>query len=221
MQPALFDAPLLPGLTYCADLLTPADEGELVRRIRALDFAPFRFQGREGRRRTVSFGWAYDFDDSRLREAPPIPEVLLPLRAHVAAVAQIDAAQFVHALVIEYGVGAGIGWHRDRPAFGLVAGISLVAPCTLRFRQRVAERFERASLELAPRSAYVLTGPARYAWEHSIAPTETLRYSVTFRTLAGSGLQERLSGATGIARAVAPWRRSYTASSLRGRFFSG
>lgn len=186
MQSALFDAPTLPGLTYRPDLITLAEEGALVERIRVLEFAPFQFQGWEGKRRTVSYGWAYDFNDSRLREAPPIPEFLLPLRARAAALAGVAPAQFVHALVIEYDVGAGIGWHRDRPAFGVVAGISLVAPCTLRLRRREGKRFERVALELAPRSAYVLTGTVRHEWEHSIAPMQTLRYSVTFRTLLPS-----------------------------------
>jgi DNA oxidative demethylase len=187
MQSALFDAPGLPGLTYRQDLLTPREESALVERIRALEFAPFQFQGWEGKRRTASFGWAYDFNDSRLREAPPIPSFLQPVRDKAASLARVDPAQFVHALVIEYDVGAGIGWHRDRPAFGVVAGLSLVAPCTLRFRRRDGRRFQRAALELAPRSAYVLTGAARHDWEHSIAPMETLRYSVTFRTLAPPG----------------------------------
>lgn len=194
MQSALFDAPTLPGLTYRPDLLTPAEERALVERIRALEFAPFQFQGWEGKRRTVSYGWAYDFNDSRLRAAPPIPEFLLPLRARAAALAGVAPAQFVHALAIEYDVGAGIGWHRDRPAFGVVAGISLAAPCTLRFRRRDGKRFERVALDLAPRSAYVLTGPVRHEWEHSIAPMETLRYSVTFRTLIPSAAASSRDG---------------------------
>jgi alkylated DNA repair protein (DNA oxidative demethylase) len=184
MQSALFESPPLPGLIYRADLLTAAEESRLVAHIRPLDFAPFEFQGWEGKRRTVSFGWAYDFNDSRLREAPSIPDFLLPLRDRAAALARVEPASFVHALVIEYDVGAGIGWHRDRPAFGVVAGVSLLAPCTLRFRRREGKRFARVSLELAPRSAYVLTGAVRHEWEHSIAPMEVLRYSVTFRTLA-------------------------------------
>jgi hypothetical protein len=38
------------------------------------------------------------------------------------------------------------------------------------------------TLELQPRSAYVLRGEARWGWQHSIAPTPELRYSVTFRS---------------------------------------
>jgi DNA oxidative demethylase len=187
MQTALFDTPSLPGLIYRPQLVTPDEEAALVAQIRALEFAPFQFQGWEGKRRTVSFGWSYDFNESRLGAAAPMPEFLGPLRRRAAELAQIADHEFEHALVIEYGAGAGIGWHRDRPAFGTVVGVSLVAPCTLRFRRRVGKRFERVALPLEPRSAYVLTGAARHEWEHSIAPMETVRYSVTFRTLAATG----------------------------------
>jgi DNA oxidative demethylase len=183
MQSALFDSPPLPGLIYRPHLVGGQEEHELLAGVSALEFAPFRFQGWEGKRRTVSFGWSYDFNGGGLQPAPPIPRFLLPLRDRAALLAGVAAEAFVHALVIEYAAGAGIGWHRDRPAFGVVCGISLVAPCTLRFRKRDGKRFERASLELEPGSAYVLSGPARHEWEHSIAPLDQLRYSVTFRTL--------------------------------------
>ena len=58
---------------------------------------------------------------------------------------------------------------------------------TLRFRQRTGERFSRANLEVAPRSAYLLSGEARHDWEHSITPGEQLRFSITFRTLSDKG----------------------------------
>ena len=88
-----------------------------------------------------------------------------------------------HALLIEYAPGAGIGWHRDRPEFGDVIGISLLAPARLRFRRKVGTKWERTALTAEPRSAYLLRGPARTEWEHSIPPMETLRYSITLRTL--------------------------------------
>lgn len=189
----LFDDAPLPGLAYRRELVDAAGERELVARIGALPFRKFQFHGWEGNRRTVSFGWHYDFAAARLSPAPPIPDFLLPLRARVAEFARVAPETFAHALVIEYAVGAGIGWHRDKPSFDLVAGVSLVAPCTMRFRRRrgagdeSGKGFDRVALPLEPRSAYVLTGPARHEWEHSIAPMEALRYSVTFRTLADRG----------------------------------
>lgn len=168
---------------YGDDIVTADEERELLRQIAALPFRNFEFRGWAGKRRTVSFGWRYDFNDARLAPAPPTPEFLLPLRARVAALADVAPEAFEHVLVIEYGPGAGIGWHRDRPVFDRVVGVSLGAPCTLRLRRRAGKGFERASLALAPRSAYVLTGAARHEWEHSIVPMARQRYSVTFRTM--------------------------------------
>ncbi|PZR36684.1 alpha-ketoglutarate-dependent dioxygenase AlkB [Caulobacter segnis] len=192
-QPSLFaltDAPraapaagLPEGLLYQADAIGPAQEAQVAQAIAALPFKPFQFHGYEGARRVVSFGWAYDFARQVLEPAEPIPAFLMPLRDRVAALAKVPPEAFQQALAIEYAPGAGIGWHRDRPQFDIVAGVSLLSSCPFRFRRKVGERFERATLRPAPRSAYVLTGPARTQWEHSIPPVEALRYSVTFRTV--------------------------------------
>lgn len=184
VQRGLFDE-LLPGLEFREDFITPDEEAELMRHAAALPFAPFQFHGWEGKRETVSFGWRYDFNDAHMHAAPPIPEFLLPLRVRAAGFARVAPARLEQALVIRYGVGAGIGWHRDRPVFGEVVGISLAAPCVLRFRRREARGFERFALAASPRSAYLLTGQVRDDWEHSIAPMGQLRYSITFRSRRG------------------------------------
>ncbi|HEX9947084.1 MAG TPA: alpha-ketoglutarate-dependent dioxygenase AlkB [Allosphingosinicella sp.] len=171
------------GLAYVPGFIGEEEEGALAGRIAALPFKPFEFHGFTGNRRTVSFGLHYAFDGSGLAKAEPIPEWLEPLRARAAGLAGLDAGAFVHALVIEYAPGAGIGWHRDRPVFGDVVGLSLIAPAPLRFRRRAGSKWERFTLTAEPRSAYLLRGEARHEWEHSIAPLETLRYSVTLRTL--------------------------------------
>lgn len=183
--PDLFGGgPALPeGLGYRPAIVSPADERDLAKRIAALPFRAFEFHGFTGNRRTVSFGWHYAFDGSGLRAAEPIPDWLHPPRENAARMAGLPAEAFAHALVIEYSPGAGIGWHRDRPVFGDVVGVSLLAPARLRFRRKVGGKWERATLIAEPRSAYLLRGPARTDWEHSIPPLETLRYSVTFRTL--------------------------------------
>lgn len=185
-QPSLFEdsPPAAPvGLVYAAGFIDAEEENGLSAHIAALPFKPFEFHGFTGNRRTVSFGMHYAFDGSGLREAEPIPGWLQPLRARAALLAGLDAEAFVHALVIEYAPGAGIGWHRDRSVFGDVVGLSLLAPAPLRFRRKRGAGWERFTLTAEPRSAYVLSGEARHEWEHSIPPLGTLRYSVTLRSL--------------------------------------
>jgi alkylated DNA repair dioxygenase AlkB len=183
----LFDAPAIPGLRYCEDLIDDDEERALVERLGALDLSPFRFHGWVGNRKTQSFGWRYDFDDASFTPADPLPAWLAPLRNKVAGFAQLGPDAFAHVLLARYDPGAGIGWHRDRDVFEQVVGVSLGTPATLRFRQRLPTGFRRASVAVAPRSAYLLSGEARYDWEHSIAPGEQLRFSITFRTPSDKG----------------------------------
>ncbi len=176
--------PAMPeGLRFHPDFISAEEEAQLAAGIAALDLKPFEFHGFQGNRRTVSFGWQYRFDGSGLRKADDIPGFLLPVREKAARLASLDAEAFQHVLLIEYAPGAGIGWHRDRPVFGDVVGISLLAPARLRFRRKIGEKWERVALIADPRSAYLLTGPARHEWEHSIPAMEALRYSITFRSL--------------------------------------
>ena len=183
-QPDLFDdAPALPaGLVYRPDFITPAEEMDLVARLESLPFAPFQFHGFEGRRRIVSFGWRYDFNEGGLKRAEAFPAWLRPLADRAADFAGVSPAAVAHALLTEYAPGAGIGWHRDRPQFEDVVGVSLLAPCRFRFRRREDGGWRRAAFVVQPRSAYLLRGPARREWEHSIPPLDQTRYSITFRT---------------------------------------
>jgi alkylated DNA repair dioxygenase AlkB len=171
------------GLHYQHELIGPSVEDALVARIRKLSFREFEFHGYLGKRRIVSFGWHYDFSGQKLRKAEDIPDFLLELRTLAAPLANLDPGEFQHVLVTEYSPGAGIGWHRDKAVFGKVIGISLLAPCVLRFRRKVGEMWERSNVPIEPRSAYVLTGPARSEWQHSISRVDELRYSVTFRNV--------------------------------------
>ena len=193
-QLSLLDEPgaaLLDGFEYRPGLVTPEEEAELVERFQALEFKPFEFHGYFGNRRVVSFGSQYDFAASRVRPAQDLPAFLLPLRDHAAAFAGLDPMALEHALVTEYSPGAGIGWHRDRPVFDDVIGISLAAPCRFRLRRKQGTTWRRAALNLEPRSAYLLRGPVRRSWEHSIPPVEHLRYSVTFRSKAPAASADR------------------------------
>jgi DNA oxidative demethylase len=190
-QPDLFGAPRLAGLSQADAIVTPGEEQMLIGSINAVGLSPFQFHGWLGKRLTASYGWRYDFDDASFTPAETIPDWLLPLRARAARFASLQPDEFVQALLIRYDPGAGIGWHRDRPVFEHVLGISLGAPATMRFRRRRPGGFDRASAQLAPRSIYHLTGEARLGWEHSIPAMGVTRWSITFRSLSEKG---RLQG---------------------------
>jgi alkylated DNA repair dioxygenase AlkB len=171
------------GLAYAPDFVSESEEALLAGRLDSLPFKPFEFHGFLGKRQTVSFGWSYGFDGSGLGEAPPIPAWLHPVRARAAAFAGLAPDALEHALLVKYEEGAGLGWHRDRPVFGDVIGISLLSAAPLRFRRKVGTGWERFTLPAEPRSIYLLRGSSRSEWEHSLTPVESLRYSITFRTL--------------------------------------
>lgn len=191
-QQALFDevdaGP--PGLRYERDFIDAAEERHLVEALRELPFREAEYRGYTARRRIVSYGAGYDFETNVLRPAPPVPEFLQLLRSNVARQLGLEAGEFTQALVTEYRPGTPLGWHRDVPDFGTVVGISLFTPCRMRFRRYPPQRGERVFvLELAPRSMYVLSGAARWQWQHSIPPTPGLRYSITYRTLGARAPQ--------------------------------
>ena len=180
----LFDLVPIAGLEL-RDALVPADEEQaLIAHCRALELTPFQFQGWEGKRLTCSFGWHYDFARGTVGTAEAIPDWLLAVRDKAATAFGRDPARFEQALVIRYDPGAGIGWHRDRPQFDEVIGVSLGSPTAMAFRRRRDDgRFERVKLTLEPRSAYLLTGEVRSGWQHGIATHDSQRFSLTFRSL--------------------------------------
>jgi alkylated DNA repair dioxygenase AlkB len=172
------------GMKYADGIVSAAEEQALVGYIAALPLKPFEFVGGlKGNRKVISFGWHYDFGAHKLGKAEPIPGALIGLRGKAAAFAGLDADRIQHVLVTEYAPGAGIGWHKDRPAFDEVVGISLVAPCLFRLRRKAGAKWERKSFTARPRSAYLLSGASRHGWEHSIPPVQQLRYSLTFRSM--------------------------------------
>jgi alkylated DNA repair dioxygenase AlkB len=178
-------APLPPGLTFRAEFIDAAEEASLLQVIATLPLAEARYRGFTARRRVASYGTQYDFDDLRLSAGLPLPEALLPLRARAAAWIGVAPGDFTNVLVAEYRPGTPLGWHRDVPDFETVVGISLGGTARMRLRRWPAVHPKKAdvqSLMLPPRSAYVLSGEARWGWQHSIAPTTELRWSVTFRT---------------------------------------
>ena len=180
------------GLVYAEDFLSEADEAALIAAVEQIEFRTFELRGQVARRTVRTFGYSYDFDARSVSEIEPLPDWLLGLRDRCAVLAEVEPASFVHALVNCYPPGATIGWHRDAPPFGpTVAGVSLAADCEMRFQRTVKGTRYVHQQPLARRSAYVLGGLARSAWQHSIPAIDALRYSITFRTLqrmpAGAG----------------------------------
>jgi len=172
------------GFAYVTDFLDGEEERRLLEAIAALDLREAPYKAYTARRRIASFGHTYDFSASELKAGPPLPPFLLPLREKAAALLGEPPSALPHALVTEYRPGTPLGWHRDTPEFGMVAGISLLGMARMRFRPYPARKGARIlHLDLAPRSAYVLRDEVRWAWQHSVAPTRELRYSITFRTL--------------------------------------
>ncbi len=178
-------AAAIEGLKYERDFLSRAEEDELLRVVRGFELREMRYKAYTARRRGIGFGGSYDFDDHRLRPGPPMPESLHPLRARVAAWMGMAPEDFAHALLAEYRPGTPLGWHRDVPDFEDIVGVSLLGDAVLQLRPYPpASTSAPAALQLriAPRSIYMLRGPARWDWQHAIAPTEGLRYSITMRT---------------------------------------
>lgn len=171
------------GFRYQADVLPPEEEQELVARIQELPLKEFEFHAYVGKRRNISYGWHYDFSQEKLHPTAEMPVFLHKLSERAAAFAGLIAGNLPHALVTEYSPGTTIGWHRDKGVFEDVVGISLLSSCIFRLRRKTDSGWERYSLTVEPRSAYLLRGAVRTEWEHSIPAVDALRYSITFRSL--------------------------------------
>jgi alkylated DNA repair dioxygenase AlkB len=189
MQLDLLSVPraLPEGMRYEPEIFSAKAESDIIEQVRGLNLREFEFQGYRGKRRVISFGMHYDFTDSRLEQTEDMPAFLLPLRDLAARFAGLEPVQLPHVLITEYSPGAGIGWHRDRPVFDDVIGLSLASSCLFRLRRKTGTKWERVTLDVEPRSAYLLRGPSRHLWEHSIPASERLRYSITFRSLRSAG----------------------------------
>ncbi len=168
---------------YQPDFITAGEERALLQAIGELALEDAKYREYTARRRVAYFGFDYDFSKNQLGEAAPVPAFLHPLREKMARWMGLAPESFVHALVSEYRPGTPLGWHRDAPDFDRVAGVSLGGHARMRFRRHPPGKDKPLVLELEPRSAYQMNGASRWRWQHSIAPTPELRYSITFRTL--------------------------------------
>jgi alkylated DNA repair dioxygenase AlkB len=171
------------GLRYYPEFIARSVEHDLIERTRKLPLIPFQFGAFEGKRRVASFGFKYDYALKRLQEAEEVPEWLVSLIEKVEAYGG-PAPKIKQVLCTEYDAGVSIGWHRDKPHFEEVFGLSLGSACNFRFRRKIVEKWERFTLDAEPRSLYIMTGESRHLWEHSIPPVEEPRYSITFRSMA-------------------------------------
>jgi alkylated DNA repair dioxygenase AlkB len=170
-------------LIFQPDFLTLSEERDLLAFVQNVEFRTIQMHGVAAKRRVRQYGWHYAFESSKLTPADPIPAEFTNIAQRSAALAGIDTSEWSEALVIEYTAGAGIGWHRDAPAFGIVAGISLGGACRMRFQTGDGPSRRTYALQLQPRSIYFLTEEVRTNWQHMIPATRDLRYSITFRTL--------------------------------------
>jgi alkylated DNA repair dioxygenase AlkB len=188
---SLFDVDLPGGFQYRDDFISPAEEAALLDEIGRVEFSTFEMRGVVARRRVAFFGKSYESGESM---TPPLPAFLFPIRDLLAGWAAVEPSAFAMALINEYRPGAPIGWHRDAPQYDMVAGVSLLSPCRMKLRPYLRpsdvtapgrKRIATHEIQLERRSAYLMTGESRNAYEHHIPAVATLRYSVTFRTLRG------------------------------------
>lgn len=186
-QAKLFDTArhLDNGLVYRPDFISPAEEEEILDYIQFLPLEYAHFREYTAKRRIMGFGWGYDSRTGQLVPGPPLPPFLQGLQRKIAKWLDVPTGHIVEALITEYPPGTAIGWHTDRERFARIVGISLSGWCRMRFRPLSAmnDRSRMVALDLEPRSCYIMQKEVRWRWQHSIAPTKTLRYSITFRTL--------------------------------------
>jgi DNA oxidative demethylase len=179
------------GLVYVPGFLTEAEERDLLGVLATFELQPYVLHDTPSRRLVRSFGLALVAGAYDARPAAPVPAGLDWLRERCAALMGREPGELADLLVTRYPSGAGIGWHRDAPQFGEVSGISLQAACRMRFRRGRTRAWQTAELTLEPRSAYVLSGPARTQWQHHIPPVTQERWSMTFRTLRNAAAGTR------------------------------
>jgi alkylated DNA repair dioxygenase AlkB len=182
------------GFRYEEELILPEEEAALIERIAELPLRQYEMHGYKGQRRVMSFGRRYDAGAGSIEPSREVPNYLQRVREAAALFGGMLPDDIEHILVSEYTPGSPIGWHRDRSVYDKVVGLSLNSACRFRFRRRKGAGWERYSVIVEPRSFYLLDGPARSEWEHSIPAVDELRYSITFRSLRSGVVTASLEG---------------------------
>ncbi len=178
------------GLIYGTEFITVQEESSLLEYIQGLTLNQFIYQGFTARRRIASFGFLYDFTTRKFSEGSRIPDFLLPVRGKAAEFASLPPADLKEVLITEYPPGAPIGWHRDLHMFEVIIGISLLSSCIMKFKPYKKEG-AIYSIQLEPRSVYIMKGTSRWGYQHSIPPVKNLRYSITFRSIRSKAGEEQ------------------------------
>jgi alkylated DNA repair dioxygenase AlkB len=186
-QLSLFESPPAApdGLRYAANFVSSVTEQKLISGVQSLPLRPFQFGQFEGKRRVASFGFRYDYTLEKLQRAEPIPAWLEEIVSEIETFGG-PSTRVRQVLCTEYDVGVGIGWHRDKPHFDRIFGLSLGSACKFRFRRSAVKSWDRFTLDAEPRSLYMMSGASRHIWEHSIHAVESPRCSLTFRTMSNA-----------------------------------
>jgi alkylated DNA repair dioxygenase AlkB len=185
-----FSAPLpnVPGLAYVDGYVSGDEERELLT---AIDGE--RWLTDYKRRRQV-YGVAYSGPQAGTK-LNALPTWLSWLVTRVRQDGWLRD-EVVNAVINEYLPGQGISAHFDHPAFGpTVVAVSLGAATSLELENPSAPQLSKVTLDVQPRSLWVLGGQARSHWQHGIAARQSdlvnglkrpreRRVSVTLRTLA-------------------------------------
>lgn len=174
------------GFRLAPAFISADEERVLIARVSELSLTPFQFGAFEGRRRVASFGWRYDYSLQKLEQGDRVPDWLIPFARRIEMSFHLPENALQQILCTEYDEGVGIGWHRDKPHFGEIFGLSLASACRFRFRRKVNVLWQRLTFDIQPRSLYRMSGQARHLWEHSIPPVAAQRWSITFRTMAAT-----------------------------------
>jgi len=197
LAPTLFDhlsetvaTVTIPGLRYLPDFIDAETEAALLATI---DQQPWLH---DLKRRVQHYGWRYDYKARGITQdlrIGPIPDWLAGLCEPLSAEGIFPRAPD-QVIINEYQPGQGISAHVDCvPCFGdIIASLSLSSACVMNFTH--ATTGEKQSHLLEPRSLLILSGDARYHWQHAIPARKTdkwqgktisraRRISLTFRTV--------------------------------------
>lgn len=178
------------GLTYIPDFISAEEQDFLLAQI---DQQPWLT---DLKRRVQHYGYKYDYKARAVSSDAylgPLPDWVLSVSKKLHN-ADIFPSAPDQVIVNEYLPGQGISAHIDCvPCFAdTIASLSLGSPCIMEFSN--PKTGAKKSIVLKERSLIVLSGPARYEWQHAIPARKsgiingikterTHRVSLTFRNV--------------------------------------